>query len=282
MTLILGAYLSEAGRTVAAYRAWLAGTVLTAALIAGISLGGLALIGGAGEATAAPAPPTAPAPGPAPTVPGPDVPAPEIPPTAPTPLPTDPSDTDYEFLFGDAPVGFDPCIPAINVAYNPAGAPYDAEADLIASVDLLAQGLGRPVTYTGITSSTDPGPNTVLVTWVATPADLDAGPDVVGQAAPENIAGRIVSATVALVASGDLSPGLGADAWGVVMIHELGHAVGLDHVTDDTEIMYPSVVPGHPAEWGDGDINGLRQVAGTCTGNNIRTPGGPSTLITIH
>lgn len=72
MTLFIGAYLGEAGRILAAYRAWLAGTVLTAALIAGISLGGLALIGGVGEATAAPAPPTAPAPGPAPSVPGPN------------------------------------------------------------------------------------------------------------------------------------------------------------------------------------------------------------------
>lgn len=273
MIICIGTYVAEAGRTVAAYRAWLAGTVLTAALIAGLGLGGLTVLGGTGEATAAPAPPTAPAPGPAPTVPG-----PEAPPTA----PTDPADTDYEFLFGDTPVGFDPCVPAINVSYNPAGAPYPAEADLTASVDLLAEGLGRPVTYTGTTNSTDPDTNTILVTWVATPADLDAGPDVVGQAAPENIGGRIVSATVALVASGDLSPGLGADAWGVVMIHELGHAVGLNHVTDDTEIMYPSVVPDQPAEWGNGDINGLRQVAGTCTENNLRTPGGPSTLITIH
>ena len=281
MILFLGAYLSEAGRIIAAYRAWLAGTVLMAAMIAGLGLGGLTVLSGAGEATAAPAPPTAPAPGPAPTVPGPEAPLP-APVPAPTPAPTDPADTDYAFLFGDTPVGFDPCISAINVSYNPAGAPYPAENDLIASVDLLEQGLGRPVNYIGTTNSTDPGTNTILVTWVATPSDLDAGPDVVGQAAPENIGGRIVSATVTLVASGGLAPGLGADAWGVPMIHELGHATGLSHVNDETEVMYPSVVPGRPAEWGNGDINGLRQVAGTCTGNNIRTPSGPSTLITIH
>jgi len=39
-------------------------------------------------------------------------------------------------------------------------------------------------------------------------------------------------------------------------MHELGHAVGLDHTTDATQIMYPTLTR-KPARWGTGDRRGL-------------------------
>lgn len=284
MTRYLSAYGAALGRLLAAYRSWAAGAVGSLALVALLGVVGTTALSTGDGAAAAPTPPTSAPATPTTTVPAPDPtsPVPTTPPAPATPL--DPSDDDYAFLFNDggSPVGFDPCAPEIRVLYNPAGAPYDAEGDIAASADLLAEGLGRPVTYEGTTDldadsfsaltlgANPPSEPTVLVTWVARPDELeDADAGVVGQASPVQVGDSIVSSTVALVASanGSLHPGTGPDSWAVVMIHELAHSAGLDHVDDQSEIMHPSVVPGHPAQWGAGDLNGLRQLAGRCTSN---------------
>jgi hypothetical protein len=46
---------------------------------------------------------------------------------------------------------------------------------------------------------------------------------------------------------------------GQLMMHELGHAVGLQHVRDSKQIMYPTLTR-KKATWGAGDKNGLRKV----------------------
>jgi hypothetical protein len=50
--------------------------------------------------------------------------------------------------------------------------------------------------------------------------------------------------------------------WGEVIIHELGHVVGLAHAGSDSQIMYFSVIR-RDADWGAGDLAGLRQLGNT-------------------
>ncbi len=45
---------------------------------------------------------------------------------------------------------------------------------------------------------------------------------------------------------------------GGLLLHELGHTVGLDHTDDPSQLMYPTLV--RYGTWGAGDLAGLRRV----------------------
>jgi hypothetical protein len=47
------------------------------------------------------------------------------------------------------------------------------------------------------------------------------------------------------------------DGFGPVLLHELGHAMGLDHVVDPYQVMFAGAAPTSPNTYGAGDLRGL-------------------------
>ena len=45
---------------------------------------------------------------------------------------------------------------------------------------------------------------------------------------------------------------------GSLLLHELGHAIGLNHVTDKRQVMYPVILP-QAAQYASGDLRGSRR-----------------------
>jgi len=81
-----------------------------------------------------------------------------------------------------------------------------------------------------------------------------------------NYKGRITSGFVMINRAIKLRPGFGPGpvngnqgTTGQILMHEAGHSVGLQHVKDKRQIMYPQMRR-RPATWGAGDYNGLRKL----------------------
>ena len=47
---------------------------------------------------------------------------------------------------------------------------------------------------------------------------------------------------------------------GTLLLHELGHAVGLQHVYDSSQVMNPTITTASPPDYAAGDRTGLRLV----------------------
>lgn len=179
-------------------------------------------------------------------------------------------------------VRFDPCS-EIRYVVNEENAPPGATGDLYRSIRLLGEATGLRFVYQGSTEEV-PGfgrrayqPHRygrrwvpVLVGWVDGTSDrfghggLGIGKAVIRES--DRGVRAIVSGWVMLNADAPLDAGFGTgNTWGEVLMHELAHVVGLAHVDDRRQIMFPEVTPG-PARWGGGDLDGLGWVGnwGSC------------------
>lgn len=201
----------------------------------------------------------------------PSPPATTMPGPADTPLPrvaaaVDPSN----FLNDDAghPIRWDACGP-IDWLVRRGSGPSDARQIAERAVDELAAATGLTFRFAGTTdslirdASDGAAARTLYISW-ATPQEVPAleGP-VVGiggssymvrsDGIPEPTSGSAVIDASAGLASG-FAPGASE---GAVLLHELGHVVGLAHVDDPRRIMFPSTTPGLPATYQPGDLAAL-------------------------
>lgn len=176
----------------------------------------------------------------------------------------------------DMPVRYDPCS-ELRYVINPQLAPARGVDDIHKAVGRASDATGIEFVFEGFTDEV-PGRNRpsyiperygkrwapLLVGWrphdSAVFSEHDTG--IGGSAYVANDDGRLVYITgsIALDASERLDSGFGAGrTWGKVILHELGHVLGLDHVTDPAEVMNGSLVTS-PATWGAGDLAGLRRL----------------------
>lgn len=181
-----------------------------------------------------------------------------------------------------APVAWDPCEP-IHVVVRPDGAIPGGSL-------MLEEALAEVSKETGLffmdDGSTDEAPSLqrnpfqksrygdkwapVLIAWTNAHEIPALAGDVIGLGGPISVAGkdaRNVSGEV-LFDAPDLDRVLavpdGAAYVHDVMLHELGHLVGLGHVDDPNEVMNPVSLRALPG-YGEGDLRGLAQLgSGRC------------------
>ena len=176
----------------------------------------------------------------------------------------------------NTPVRYDPCTP-IHYVFNPDHSPRGGERDVHEAVALTAEASGIRFVFDGLTDEPVRARREVLqperygqrwppllIGWMPHDSsifDID-GVGAAGSTIERNADGRLVYVTGSIVLNGaeQLANGFAPGrTWGKVVLHELGHVLGLDHVEDPAQVMHPNLVSS-PAVWGEGDRAALRQL----------------------
>ncbi len=180
---------------------------------------------------------------------------------------------------------WDPC-KVIDYRVNLNQAPPHALSDVKEAVRRIHLASGLTFRYAGSTEMIPfrrgtynklPRGTDVVLSW-ARPGQsswLPRSTDAIGVAGPTyhfptstEPDARIVAGYVVLDSTVDLKPGFQSarkPPWnsygsvGQLLMHELGHVVGLGHVNDDHQIMFP-ILRQAPAVWGAGDVNGMARI----------------------
>lgn len=192
----------------------------------------------------------------------------------------------YAFMFEDAgsAVRYDPCR-VIPLVINPAGGPGDGNAMILEAVMRVEAATGLKFAFEGDT--TEPAafgrsliqPERygerlvpVIIGWSSADATPELLGSVTGLGGSSSVTGaygddRYLTSGVVILDAPDLldlaeTPNGRALALTVIM-HEIAHVVGLDHVNDPTELM--NATNTSLADWGPGDRAGLALAgAGSC------------------
>jgi hypothetical protein len=178
----------------------------------------------------------------------------------------------------DSPVRWNPCEP-IHYVVNASTAPPGSTDDVREAILRVSGATGIPFVYDGLSEETPtrnrsafqpsryPGRwAPVLIAWID-PADTDIGFEKNGHtaaavAAPTTgpLGGDVfVSGWIAMNLEDTNPPGFAFPGdQGPVLLHELGHVMGLGHVNAEGEIMEAS--GGRVTGYGPGDLEGLRSL----------------------
>ena len=204
------------------------------------------------------------------------------------PAPLVASSGSYRFVAhqsdGATPVAYDPCRP-VHYVIRRQGEPAGGDQIITDAVLRVSQATGLRFVYDGATSEAPSRQRAsyqpdrygnrwapVLISWVTPNENPDFAADVTGEGGSThtglpNRPSAFVTGAVELDA-GQLTrvlqrPG-GNRVVRAVVLHELGHLVGLDHVTAANQLMYPQTRPG-VTDFGAGDLTGLAALGrGTC------------------
>ena len=205
-----------------------------------------------------------------------------------TPPPAPASPGAYEFAMThegtDAPVTWDPCRP-VRYVINPVGAPPGSDDLVHDAVRRTAGATGLTFEYLGHTDEVNAKQREpyqpdryddrwapLLISWGTEQDQPGLAGYIAGLGGPivgSDPSGRLtsVSGTVLLDAA-DLGLAMsypdGPNGVRAVIQHELGHAMGLDHVADTQQLMH-SEGGGEVTDWGSGDLAGLNALgSGEC------------------
>jgi hypothetical protein len=268
--------------------------LLVVPLVVLLSLGAAVLVGPSSWpwSPVAPALPTA--------VPSATPPTPTAPPDRPTagveaartplarPLPAPPEGGPHGFIAfqtdGVTPVAYDPCRP-VHYVLRPDNAPDGGEEAVLAAFARLSEVTGLQFVHDGASDE----PSTleravfqpdrygdrwapVLVAWETEEQNPALAGDTVGQAGSVAVSlgeGKRVFVTGTVSLDAGRMPEIlsfrgGAETARAIILHELGHLVGLGHVDDTEQLMYPEARREVP-DFASGDLTGLAVLgAGPC------------------
>ena len=185
---------------------------------------------------------------------------------------------------GTAPVAYDPCRP-IHYVIRQQGQPPGGNQIVTNAVLRVSKATGLRFVYDGATSEAPSRQRPsfqpkrygdrwapVLIAWVTPNENPDFVADVTGQGGSSAMSrdGRpsaYVTGAVELDAgqmTSILKRANGNEVVRAIVLHELGHLVGLDHVTAASQLMYPQSQPG-VTDFGAGDLTGLAALGrGAC------------------
>jgi hypothetical protein len=204
------------------------------------------------------------------------------------PLPPPPEGGAHAFVSfqadGVTPVAYDPCRP-VHYVIRPDGAPRGGEQLVRDAVARVSQVTGLQFVYRGATDEAPvPGRELyqpdrygrrwapVLIAWETEEANPALAGDVVGEAGsvPASLGEgpRVyLTGTVSLDAPRFAEILRGRDGRSVarsIVLHELGHLIGLAHVEDQQQLMFPEARREVP-DFAAGDLTGLAALgAGVC------------------
>jgi hypothetical protein len=177
---------------------------------------------------------------------------------------------DHTFLYriNGNPVRWDPCR-AVHYRVDLDEAPRGALADVKETLRRISQPTRIQFRYDGRThyipgsSASQTGP--LVIAWAKpTETTLPLGGGTLGEGGGTYTYGtgekpHITTGYAVLDATAHLAPGFGAgQTEGALLMHEIGHAVGLDHARHASQIMYPLLGPHAATMYGAGDYRGLQ------------------------